>query len=544
VSDPLRDALAQYASAAGAADLEFTLERPRDATHGDLSTNLAMQLARRERGNPRAIAEQVLAALDLAAAGVATAEIAGPGFINFRLAAGTLAADHARILSEGPAYGRSRTGVGTRINVEYVSANPTGPLHVGHGRGAAQGDAIAALLEWTGHDVTREFYINDAGVQIHRMAESLWARVQQAVGRTAAIPEGGYHGEYLVESAAHLIAQEGAAFADLPTDAGIARCRAAALVMQREEQDATLGTFGVHFAVFTSEQAIHDGGAIDAALVRLDAAGLTYEEGGALWLRTSSYGDEKDRVLRKQDGSYTYFVPDIAYHLDKHARGFDRVINIWGADHHGYIPRVRGALVALGIPADWLEVSLVQLVKVVREGEEVKMSKRSGDFVTLRDLYEETGVDAARWWFLMRRGDTHLVFDLTLAAARTDENPVFYVQMAHARLSGIFRNAGTTPDAVTGTLALEALGAIDLELLRTVTAFPEAVARAAREREPHRITGYLEDLARLTHGWYHGCRVLGEPPEIEQARLLLARAARQVLANGLTLLGISAPDRM
>jgi arginyl-tRNA synthetase len=544
VSDQLRGALARYAAEAGAADLEFTLERPRDASHGDLSTNLAMQLARRDRGNPRAIADRVVATLDLAAVGVATAEIAGPGFINFRLAADTLAADHARILSEGANYGRSDTGAGTRINVEYVSANPTGPLHVGHGRGAAQGDAIAALLEWSGHAVTREFYINDAGVQIHRLAESLWARIQQAAGRAAEIPEGGYHGEYLVESAAQLIAREGAGFADLPAAEGIARCRAAALVMQREEQDATLGTFGVHFAVFTSEQAIHDGGAIDAALARLDAAGLTYEEGGALWLRTSSYGDEKDRVLRKQDGSYTYFVPDIAYHLDKHARGFDRAINVWGADHHGYVPRVRGALVALGIAADWLEVSLVQLVKVVRGGEEVKMSKRSGDFVTLRDLYEETGVDAARWWFLMRRGDTHLVFDLTLAAARTDENPVFYVQMAHARLSGIFRNAGTTPDAVTGMLALDALGEIDLELLRKVTAFPEAVARAAREREPHRITGYLEDLARLTHGWYHGCRVLGEPPAVEQARLLLARAARQVLANGLTLLGISAPDRM
>lgn len=544
MSDQLRDALTRFATGAGAPDLEFTLERPRDASHGDLSTNLAMQLARRERGNPRAIAERVIAGLDLAAAGVATAEIAGPGFVNFRLAADTLAADHARILAEGTAYGRSATGAGLRINVEYVSANPTGPLHVGHGRGAAQGDAIAALLEWTGHEVTREFYINDAGVQIHRLAESLWARVQQAVGRQAEIPEGGYHGEYLVESAAQLIAHEGTGFADLPAAEGIARCRAAALVMQREEQDATLGTFGVHFAVFTSEQAIHDGGAIDTALARLAAADLTYEEGGALWLRTSSYGDEKDRVLRKQDGSYTYFVPDIAYHLDKHARGFDRVINVWGADHHGYVPRVRGALVALGIAADWLEVSLVQLVKVVRGGEEVKMSKRSGDFVTLRDLYEETGVDAARWWFLMRRGDTHLVFDLTLAAARTDENPVFYVQMAHARLSGIFRNADTTPDAVTGTLALDALGDIDLELLRKVTAFPEAVARAAREREPHRITGYLEDLARLTHGWYHGCRVLGEPPDVERARLLLARAARQVLANGLTLLGISAPDRM
>ncbi|MDX2207316.1 MAG: arginine--tRNA ligase [Gemmatimonadales bacterium] len=544
MSDRLREALGAFAKLEGAVDVEFTLERPRDPSHGDLATNLAMQLARQIRGNPRAIAERLIGALDLAGAGVATAEIAGPGFINFRLAAEALAADHALILDEGAAYGRSTIGQGQRINVEFVSANPTGPLHVGHGRGAAQGDAIAALLEWTGHDVTREFYVNDAGVQIGRLAESLWARVQQAAGREAMIPEGGYHGEYLAASAAALLAGEGREFADLPADAGIARCRAVVLEQQREEQDETLATFGVRFDVMSSEQAIHDGGGIAAALERLDAAGLTYEEGGALWLRTSSYGDEKDRVLRKGDGSYTYFVPDIAYHLDKRARGFDRAINVWGADHHGYIPRMRGALVALGIPADWLEVSMVQLVKVVRGGEEVRMSKRSGDFVTLRDLYEETGVDAARWWFLMRRGDSHLVFDLTLAAARTDENPVFYVQMAHARMSGILRNAGRSAEEITGTLDLTVLGDADLELLRKLTAFPEAVLRAAREREPHRITGYLEDLARLVHGWYHGCRVLGEPAPVQQARLLLARAARQVVGNGLTLLGVSAPDRM
>lgn len=544
MSDRLREALGGIAMREGAAEVEFTLERPRDHCHGDLSTNIAMQLARRARRNPRTVAEQVIAALDLAAAGVATAEIAGPGFINFRLAAETLAADHARILAEGPAYGQSTLGQGQRIDVEFVSANPTGPLHVGHGRGAAQGDAIAALLEWTGYQVTREFYINDAGVQIGRLAESLWARVQQAVGRDASIPEGGYHGEYLVESAARLLAEEGDGFAELQPEIGIARCRAAVLRLQRDEQDETLATFGVGFDVMRSEQAIHDGGGIAAALARLDAAGLSYEEGGALWLRTSSYGDEKDRVLRKQDGSYTYFVPDIAYHLDKHARGFDRAINVWGADHHGYIPRMRGALIALGIPGDWLEISMVQLVKVVRGGEEVKMSKRSGDFVTLRDLYEETGVDAARWWFLMRRGDSHLVFDLTLAAARTDENPVFYVQMAHARMSGILRNADRSAGEITGSLDLAVLADGDLELLRKLTAFPEAVLRAAREREPHRITGYLEELARLVHGWYHGCRVLGEPAPVQHARLLLARAARQVVGNGLTLLGVTAPDRM
>ena len=544
MSDLLREELARVAALLGEGDVEFTLERPRDPSHGDFATNLAMQLARRMRGNPRALAERVVAALQLPAGMLEATEIAGPGFINFRLAAGTLAADHARILAEAERYGRSDGGAGQRVNVEFVSANPTGPLHVGHGRGAAQGDAIAALLEWTGHEVTREFYINDAGVQIDRVGQSLWARVQQAVGREAAIPEGGYHGTYLVESARELLAREGAAFADLPEAEGVARCRAAALVMQRTEQDATLAEFGVRFDVMSSEQRVYDDGKVAAALDRLAAAGLTYEQDGALWLRTSSYGDEKDRVLRKQDGSYTYFVPDIAYHLDKHGRGFDRVIDVWGADHHGYIPRVRGALVALGIPAAWFEVSLVQLVKVVRGGDEVKMSKRSGEFVTLRDLFEETGVDAARYWFLMRRGDSHLVFDIELATAHTDENPVYYVQMAHARMTGIFRTAGREPAAVAGPIDLGVLTDQDRELLQRLTAFPEAVARAARDLQPHQVTTYLEELARLVHGWYHGCRVLGEPAAVEHARLLLARAARQVLANGLTLLGVSAPDRM
>ena len=544
MSDLLREALTRVATEFGAPDLEYSLERPRDPSHGDLSTNLAMQLAKRERSNPRAMADRVVAALALPTSAVQAVEIAGPGFINFRLAADTLAADHARILSEGAAYGRSTTGAGRRVNVEFVSANPTGPLHVGHGRGAALGDGIAALLEWTGHQVTREFYINDAGVQIGRLAESLWARVQQAVGREASIPEGGYHGEYLAENAATLLEKEGRAFADLPAAEGIVRCRTAALQMQRAEQDDTLATFGVRFDVTASEQALYDAGAVEAGLKRIAEAGLSYEQDGALWFRTSSFGDEKDRVLRKQDGSYTYFVPDIAYHLDKVARGFDAAIDVWGADHHGYIPRMQGALTALGVPAGWLSVEVVQLVKVVRGEEEVKMSKRSGEFVTLRDLYEEVGVDAARYWFLMRRGDSHLVFDIELAKARTDENPVFYVQMAHARMSGILRNAGLAPEAVQGTLDVAVLEDGDRELLKKLTAFPEAVGRAARDAEPHRVTTYLDELARTTHGWYHGCRVIGEPEPIMQARLLLARAARQVLANGLSLLGISAPDRM
>jgi arginyl-tRNA synthetase len=544
VSDALRDALAGVASDLGAADLEFTLERPRDPSHGDFSTNLAMQLARREGVNPRGMAERVVAALDLPPSVVRAVEVAGPGFINFRLADDTLVAAHARILAEGARYGRVPTEDAQRINVEFVSANPTGPLHVGHGRGAALGDVIATLLEWTGHRVTREFYVNDAGVQIDRLAASLWARVQEAAGRDEAVPEGGYHGDYLRAAASAIVAAEGPGFADLDREEGLRRCRAAGLTMQREEQDATLAVFGVRFDTMTSEQQVYDDGKVSAALDRLATAGLSYERDGALWLRSSEHGDEKDRVMRKQDGSFTYLVPDLAYHLDKHARGFERVIDVWGADHHGYIPRLRAALEALGVPAGWFNVSLVQLVKVVRGGAEVKMSKRSGDFVTLRDLYEETGVDAARYWFLMRRSDSHLVFDIDLATARSDENPVYYVQMAHARLGGIFRNAEREPDAVVGRLDTAALEAADLELLKRLSAWPEAVERAARDLEPHRITNFLEELARAVHGWYHGSRVLGEPAATEQARLLLARAARQVLANGLTLLGVSAPDRM
>ena len=545
MSEALRTELARVAERLGHAGAEFVLERPRDAGHGDLATNLALVLAKRERSNPRAVAARVLGELDPPAALVSRTEVAGPGFINFWLAASELGELHAAILRAGSAYGRSHTGAGLKVNVEFVSANPTGPLHVGHGRGAALGDAIASLLEWTGHSVTREFYINDAGVQIDRLAQSLWARVQQAAGRDAAIPEGGYHGEYLKENAAALLAREGASFADLPADEGIRRCRALALEIQRAEQDEDLRTFGVRFDTFTSEQAVYDRGDVQRSLDALASRGFTYDADGALWLRTTDFGDDKDRVLRKQDGSLTYLVPDIAYHVDKHARGFDRVIDVWGADHHGYIPRMRAVLLALGYPPEFFDVALVQLVKVVRGGEEVKMSKRSGEFVTLRDLFEEVGVDAARYFFLMRRGDSQMVFDVDLAKKQTDENPVFYVQMAHARLSGIFRTAELQPAEVEGALDLGALPAPqDTELLKKLSAFPDAVARAARDREPHRITVYLDELAGVVHGWYHHTRTVGEAAPTERARLLLARAGRIVLANGLGLLGISAPDRM
>ncbi|MDX2121440.1 MAG: arginine--tRNA ligase [Gemmatimonadota bacterium] len=539
----IRAELTRVAAALELPEAAFVLERPRGAGHGDLSTNLAMVVAKALKTNPRALAERVIGMLQIPASVVSKTEIAGPGFINFWLAQDALATLLQTIITSGPAYGRQEFGAGQRVNVEFVSANPTGPLHVGHGRGAATGDGIAALLEWTGHAVTREFYVNDAGVQIERVVQSLWARVEQELGRPAEIPEGGYHGAYLVELAQQLL-REQPGLAQATIEEGLDACRVAPLRIRQEQEDL-LRDLGVVFNVWSSEQAVRDQGKVDAALRLLAERELTFEEGGALYLRTSAFGDDKDRVLRKSDGSFTYFVPDIAYHIDKHDRGFERVIDVWGADHHGYIPRMRGVLRALGYGEDYFEVALVQLVKVMKGGEEVRMSKRSGEFVTLRDLVDWVGVDATRYFFLMRPGQSPFTFDVDLARRQTDENPIFYVQMAHARMSGIFRVAERTPESAGGEVSLEALPAPeDMELLKKLAVFPEVVARAARSREPHKVTDYLEDLARISHGWYHKCRVLGEPPATEAARLALARAARTVIANGLRLLGLTAPDRM
>jgi arginyl-tRNA synthetase len=544
--EPLREALAAVARDLGAPDLEVQLERPREDAHGDLSSNLALQLAGRLGQKPRDVAREIVSRLALPPGVVEKTEIAGPGFINFFLADTALTAVLRAVLTAGDGYGRSRTGRGVAVNVEFVSANPTGPLHVGHGRGAALGDAIAALLEATGHDVTREFYVNDAGVQIERLARSLWARVQQRVGRAADVPEGGYHGEYLTELAAAILEREGRAFADLPEAEGLARCRAEALATQRAEQDRDLAEFGVRFDVLSSETALYTSDRLAETLDELAARGLTYERDGALWFGTSRFGDEKDRVVRKQDGSYTYFLPDIAYHRDKARRGFHRAIDVWGADHHGYVARMRAAMLGLGLAETFFTAVLVQLVRVMREGQEVRFSKRAGDFVTLRELYLETGVDAARYFFLSRRGDSHFVFDVDLAKQQSEENPVYYVQYAHTRMAGIFRNADLAPAAVGPDFADPAPLTADaeLELMKQLGQYPEIVARAAAELEPHRVIAYLEELARAANAWYHHHRVLGEPAPIERARLMLARAVQIVLRNALTLLGITAPERM
>ena len=542
----LPQALAEAALRIGAPAVDRVPEvvATRDPAHGDLATNLALVLAKSLNKKPRAVAEALVKALQLPQGLVERVEIAGPGFINFFLKREQRAAVLHAVLAAGTKYGRSEVGRGRKVNVEFVSANPTGPLHVGHGRGAALGDGIAALLEWTGHAVSREFYVNDAGAQIDKLARSLWARVQQAVGRKSEIPEGGYHGEYLVELAQAILGREGRAFADRPPEEGVRRCRAIGVESQRAEQDRDLAEFGVRFDVIFFESSLYEQQLIERTLQDLSTRGLTYEQDGALWLRTTDFGDDKDRVLRKSDGSYTYLVPDIAYHRHKHERGFERAIDVWGADHHGYVSRMRAAMQALGYPPSFFHAEIVQLVRVMRGGEEVRFSKRSGEFVTLRELFEETGVDAARYFFLMRRGDSQFLFDVDLAKSQTDENPVFYVQMAHARMSGIFRVGARAPESVQA--AGVDLGVLvepeETDLLKELAAFPDIVARGAETLEPHRVTGYLDGLARLAHAWYHKYRVLGEPEEA--ARLVLAAAVRQVLANGLHLLGISAPDRM
>ncbi len=545
MSETLRAELSRVASRLGADGIEFVLERPRDAGHGDLATNLAMVLARRERANPRKTAERVLQELHLSPDLVQKTEIAGPGFINFWLAGDQLASVHRRILAEGAGYGRSNLGRGVDVNIEFVSANPTGPLHVGHGRQAALGDAIAALLQWTGHKVTREFYYNDAGVQIANLGDSVQARVREARGERVSVSEGGYHGEYIKEIAATYVQEH----PDDPRGERLEDVRRLAVRELRKEQDRDLKALGVIFDVYYLESSLYSAGKVDAVVGALSARGQTYEDDGALWLRTTAYGDDKDRVMRKSDGTFTYFVPDVAYHVTKWERGFRRAINVQGADHHSTVTRVRAGLQALGmgVPADYPEYVLHQMVTVMKAGEEVRISKRAGSYVTVRELIDDVGIDAVRYFLLMRKGDSQLIFDVDLAREQSDKNPVFYVQMAHARLSGIFRTADRDPETISGDLDVSALPAPqDLELLKRLAAFPDLVEAAAREREPHRIATYLHELATIVHGWYHHTRAVGAPegPATEHARLLLARAARTVLANALGLLGISAPDRM
>src|SRR5215831_779727 len=547
-TEALRAELVRAAQSLGApGDVEPVIERPRDPSFGDWATNLAMVLAKPLGKKPRDLAKEIIERLDHLRAGIRSAEIAGPGFINFRLATDVFSEGLRALITAGHAFGQSNAGEQCPVNIEFVSANPTGPLHVGHGRQAALGDAISSLLSMTGWRVTREFYYNDAGAQIANLALSVQARVRELAGKDGALPEGGYHGEYIRELAARY-AEANAGDTDA---ADLDAVRRFAVRELRKEQDRDLQAFGVKFDVYFLESSLYEDGRVDDTVRRLVAAGHTYDKDGALWLRTTDFGDDKDRVMRRsaeKGGEPTYFVPDVAYHVTKWERGFRRAINVQGADHHSTVTRVRVGLQALeaGIPKGYPDYVLHQMVTVMRGGEEVKISKRAGSYVTVRDLVDEVGRDAVRYFFLMRKGDSQLVFDVDVARSQSDENPVYYIQMAHARMSGIFRVGEIDASTVTGIdtdLSVLTLPE-EQELMKALLDYPALIAGAATALEPHRVATYLHDTAGKIHLWYHKAHVLNEPEPIMHARLVLARASQLVLRNGLELLGISAPERM
>lgn len=530
------------------------LERPRNPEHGDFASNIAMTLARPLRRPPRQIAEELVERLDLHGAGIRAAEVAGPGFINFRLAGDYLRDGLRALVKAGARYGRTDVGGGRPVMVEFVSANPTGPLHIGHGRQAALGDAISELLDWTGWKVYREFYYNDAGEQIARLTRSVWARYQQQLGEPVEFPEDGYHGDYVVDLARELVEQEGDRLRGDHSEEALEVMRRFAVQALRGEQNRDLDEFRVEFDNFFLESSLYDSGRVERTIEALRETGLVYEKDGALWLETSRFGDDKDRVMVKSSGHPTYFLPDVAYHLTKWERGFERAINVQGADHHGTVARVRAGLQALGLPEGYPEYVLHQMVLVMRGGEEVKFSKRAGNYVTLRDLFEEVGVDVTRYFFLMRRAEAQLTFDLDLALDQSEKNPVYKLQYAHARMASIFRRAGLSGgDAVDLETDLSPLTApAEEDLIKLLLRFPEVVATAAERHAPHAVGEYLEEVAGAVNSWYHAgnlspeLRVLGSevPAEVSRARLVLARAIQLVLANGLALLGVRAPERM
>jgi len=533
---------------------DFVVERPKTREHGDFATNAAMLLAKAARSNPRALAQALVAALP-ASDDVERVEIAGPGFINFHLTPSAYQREAAAVLKQGHDYGRSLAGNGRNVGVEYVSANPTGPLHVGHGRAAAIGDSLARLLDANGWNVKREFYYNDAGVQIENLARSVHARALGKTPDSEGWPEEGYRGEYIADVAkAYLAGQtvdlEGHLVTGAKDPANLDEIRRFAVAYLRNEQNHDLAAFGVDFDIYFLESSLYRDGKVEEAVQKLVASGHTYEEGGALWLKSSDFGDDKDRVMRKSDGTYTYFVPDVAYHLTKWQRGYERAITELGADHHGSLARVRAGLQAmdLGIPKGWPEYVLHQMVTVMRGGEEVKLSKRAGSYLTLRDLIDEVGRDATRWFLIARKPDSQLTFDIDLARQQSNDNPVFYVQYAHARVCSLLRQAqekGLAHDLPAGIAGLAQLqDETSLWLMIEIARYPEVVEAAGEALEPHQIAQYLRELAHAFHTWYHGTPVLVDNAGERDAKLALAQAARQVLANGLEILGVSAPEKM
>ena len=532
----------------------FVIERARSREHGDFACNVAMLLAKPARLKPRELAEKLVAALP-ANALVEKVEIAGPGFINFYLAAGAYHAELRQILDQGEAYGRSNSGTGKTVGVEFVSANPTGPLHVGHGRAAAIGDCLSRLLDATGWKVQREFYYNDAGVQIANLAISVQARARGITPNDSSWPENGYRGDYIADVArAYLDREAVVADGETVTGAGdvddLEAIRHFAVASLRREQDLDLKAFGVGFDTYFLESSLYTDGKVEETVRELVAHGHTYEEGGALWLRTTDFGDDKDRVMRKSDGTYTYFLPDVAYHRSKWQRGYERAITELGSDHHGSLARVKAGLQALdtGIPKGWPEYVLHQMVTVMRGGEEVKISKRAGSYVTLRDLIDEVGRDATRFFLISRKSDSQLVFDIDLARSQTRDNPVYYVQYAHARICRVFRQMaekGWTFDVRDGLAQLHLLDNEDEQILLTeLSKYPELVETAAANLEPHLLATALRELANALHSFYDKHKVLIDDKPQREARLALLTATRQVLKNGLELLGLSAPESM
>ncbi len=518
-----------------------TLERPKQTQHGDYASNIAMQLAKQLQRNPRDVAKGLIGALPPSAY-LKKAEIAGPGFINFYLTAAAKQQVVRTILRSGEQFGRQRALPRENINVEFVSANPTGPLHVGHGRQAALGDAIATLLQTQGHIVSREFYYNDAGNQIANLGISVQVRIKQQVGEKIELPEDGYRGAYILEIAQRYTEQhpEDVAGENLNAITGFA------VQELRKEQDRDLQAFGVKFDSYYLESSLFTDGKVDQTVAALQAAGKTYDQDGALWLRTTQYGDDKDRVMRKSDGTYTYFVPDVAYHVSKWERGFSRAINVQGADHHSTTTRVRAGLQALGLgmPPGYPDYVLHQMVTVMRGNEEVKLSKRAGSYVTVRELIDEVGRDAVRYFFLMRKADSQLIFDIDLARSQSEDNPVYYVQYAHARICSVFNKWDGDARALADVGLAPLTSAYEMDLLQALYDYPGVVADAAAERAPHLITYHLKDLAGKLHSYYNAEQFLVADEALKLARLALIAAIRQVIRNGLGLLGVTAPEKM
>ena len=545
IKDALQAAVEKAGLVEAGTQFNIHLETPKDKANGDFATNLAMQLTKLAKKPPRAIAESILENLETEGTDIEKLDIAGPGFINITVRKAFLADVVKAVQAQGENYGRSTSGNGEKVQVEFVSANPTGDLHLGHARGAAFGDSLCNVLDFAGFDVSREYYINDAGNQINNLAYSLEARYKQALGMDAAMPEDGYHGQDIITIAGKLVDEFGGAILEKSDEERFEFFREHGLKLELDKLKNDLANFRVNFDVWYSETSLYKNGKIEVALNKLKENGHVFEEEGATWFRSTTFGDDKDRVLIKSDGSFTYLTPDIAYHEDKIQRGFEKLINIWGADHHGYIPRMKAAIQALGYDREKLEVEVIQMVQLYKNGEKYKMSKRTGNAVTMRDLVEEVGLDAVRYYFVKTACDSHMDFDLDLAVSQSNENPVYYAQYAHARICSIIRSA----DEQGFKASLDNLNLLTAEkeedVLKKVGAFPQVVAEAAKHRTPHRVANYIQDLAAAFHSFYNAEKVLNpDNKELTEARLALINAVRVTLANALRLIGVAAPEKM